>query len=203
MLCHHLPWVLHLQDREFRCCLQYWLGVTLHSNPFPCLECRSTANSMGDHQVGCGRNGSRHNVLFSTAQSATLAPSQGRPTFCSPIGARVGLFQQLTLVEAASTPGHALQVGTRRKLASNLSACRAVGAECIPLLAETLGGLSEDSILNIRAIGRAIGLRTSSPDPSISSKHLFGRVAIILWCGNASLRLHRHPTLPPSLDGVV
>ena len=27
--------VLHLQDREFRCCLQYWLGVPLHSSPTP------------------------------------------------------------------------------------------------------------------------------------------------------------------------
>ena len=26
---------LHLQDREFRCCLQYWLGVPLHSSPTP------------------------------------------------------------------------------------------------------------------------------------------------------------------------
>ena len=75
-------------------------------------------------------------------------------------------LQQLTLAEAAFTPGHALHVGTRRKLASNLSACRAAGGECIPLVAETLGGLSEDSILTIRAIGRAIGLRSSAPDPT-------------------------------------
>ena len=26
---------LHLQDREYRCCLRYWLGVSLHSNSFP------------------------------------------------------------------------------------------------------------------------------------------------------------------------
>ena len=145
------------------------------------------ADIMGDHQVGCGGNGdriSRHNsirdMLFATAQSAALAPSketpglvpnsllrpadillpnwtQGRPAaldihVISPL-------QQLTLAEAASTPGHALQVGTRRKLSSNLSACRDAGAECIPIVAETLGGLSEDSIHTVRAIGRAIGLR--------------------------------------------
>ena len=177
----------------------------------------------GDHQVGCGGNGdciSRHNairdVLFTAAQSASLAPSKETPglvpsslsrpadilllNWCQGV---ISPLQQSTLAKAASTPGHALQVGTRRKLASNLSACRAVGAECIPLVAETLGGLSEDSIHTIRAIGHDIGLRLSSPNPSISSKHLFGRVAIALWRGNASLWLHRHPTLPPSLDGVV
>ena len=29
------------------------------------------------------------------------------------------------------------------------------------------------------------------------------RVAIALWRGNACLWLHRLPTLPPSVDGVV
>lgn len=185
----------------------------------------------GCHQVGCGGNGDRiscHNairdVLFTAAQSAALAPSKetpglvpsslsrpadiSLPNWCHGRPAALDVhvispLQQLTLAEAAFTPGHALHVGTRRKLASNLSACRAAGAECIPLVAETLGGLSEDSILTIRAIGRAIGLRSSAPDPTITTKHLFGRVAIALWRGNASLWLHRHPTLPPSLDGVV
>ena len=42
---------LHLQDR---CCLQYWLGVPLHSSPYSCPECHCTADIFGDHQVGCG-----------------------------------------------------------------------------------------------------------------------------------------------------
>ena len=74
---------LHLQDREFCCCLRYWLGIPLHSGPYTCPECRHTADEHGDHQVGCGGNGdriTRHNairdVLFSAAQSAALAPSR-------------------------------------------------------------------------------------------------------------------------------
>ena len=70
---------LHLQDQEFKCCLRYWLGVPLHSNPYPCPECSATADPFGDHQVGCGGNGdriSRHNavrdVIFAAAQSAAL-----------------------------------------------------------------------------------------------------------------------------------
>ena len=52
-------------------------------------------------------------------------------------------LQQQTMGEAASTPGHALQVGVQRKLASHLSACRSVGVEFIPFVMETLGGLAE------------------------------------------------------------
>ena len=141
---------LHLQDQEFKCCLRYWLGVPLHSNPYPCPECSATADPFGDHQVGCGGNGdriSRHNavrdVIFAAAQSAALGPSKevlglvpsslarpadvflphwylGRPAaldvhITSPL-------QEQTIAEAAFTPGHALQAGVQRKLASNLSA---------------------------------------------------------------------------------
>ena len=142
---------LRLQDKEFRPCLRYWLGIPLHSAPYSCPECHSTADEFGDHQVGCGGNGdriARHNairdVLFVAAQSAALAPSReasgvvpdslsrpadillptwrhGRPAaldvhVISPL-------QQLTLHEAASTPGHALEVGVQRKLSAHLSVC--------------------------------------------------------------------------------
>ena len=35
------------------------------------------------------------------------------------------------------------------------------------------------------------------------TKHLFGRLAIALWRGNAGLWLHRHPSLPSTIDGHV
>ena len=222
---------LHLQDQEFKCCLRYWLGVPLHSNPYPCPECSATADPFGDHQVGCGGNGdriSRHNavrdVIFAVAQSAALGPSKevlglvpsslarpadvflphwylGRPAaldvhITSPL-------QEQTIAEAAFTPGHALQAGVQRKLASNLSACRATGTDFIPLVAETFGGLAEDTVSTVSAIARAISDRSHATDPATTSRHLFGRLAIALWSGNAGLWLHRHPTLPPFLDGMV
>ena len=77
---------LRLQDREFRCSLRYWLGVPLHNCPYPCPECRGTADIFGDHKVGCGGSGdriSRHNnirdVVFTAAQSAAFAPSKEAP----------------------------------------------------------------------------------------------------------------------------
>ena len=76
----------------------------------------------------------------------------------------------------------------------------------ISLVAETLGGLAEDTIFIIRAIGQAIGLRAASSEARAPNctRHLFLRVAISLWHRNVILWLHRHPTLPPNfLDTMV
>ena len=85
----------------------------------------------------------------------------------------------------------------------NLPACRSVGIDSIPLVTETLGGLAEDTIHTLRTLGKAIGQRSCSLDPSLATKHLFARFAIALWRGNASMWLHRQPTLPPALDGLI
>ena len=227
---------LHLQDREFRCCLRYWLGIPLHSGPYTCPECQHTADEHGDHQVGCGGNGdriTRHNairdVLFSAAQSAALAPSReatgvvpdslSRPAdILLPTWSRgrpaaldvhvISPLQQHTLHEASHTPGHALNVGVQRKLASHLAACRSAGVEFVPVVAETLGGLADDTIQTIKAIGRAISQRTTSSSSSSlsspsSTTQLFHCFAISLWRGNACLWLHRQPPLPPTVDGIL
>ena len=136
--------------------------------------------------MGCGGNGdriSRHNsirdVVFSVAQSAALVPSKeiaglvpgslSRPAdvflpswSCGRPAALdihvISPLQQLTLSEASVTPGQALQVGVQRKLSSNLPACREAGVEC---MAETLGGLAEDTVLTFRSLGRAIADRAA------------------------------------------
>ena len=112
-------------------------------------------------------------------------------------------LQQQTVAGAASSPGHALEVGVRWKLASHLSECRSIGMDFIPLVAEILGGLAKDTISMVRLIGKVLGQRVSPSDPSTSTKHLFGRMAIALWRGNACLWLHHYPFVPPSLDGLI
>ena len=90
----------------------------------------------------------------------------------------------------------------------SLSACHSVGVEFIPVVAETLGGLSQDTISTIGSLGQAIGWRVGSADPSTP---LNTSSVVLPWpcgeamlaSGNASLWLHRHPTLPPFLDGSV
>ena len=222
---------LHLHDQEFRSCLRYWLGVPLHSSSYPCPECGRVADMFGDHQVGCGGNGdriARHNavrdVLFSAAQSAALAPIKEAPSLVPSSSSRpadillpawshgrpaaldvhiISPLQLQTLVEAATHPGHALDVGVHRKLSSHLSVCRSAGVDFIPVVAETLGGLAKDTISMIRSIGRALGQRSNPSDPATSTQQLFGRFALALWRGNACSWLHRVPLIPPSLDGCI
>ena len=78
---------LHLHDREFRFCLQYWLGLRMVEDNRRCPVCQADADPLGDHQVGCGGNSDRilrHNSLrdavFSAAQSAALAPRREAPS---------------------------------------------------------------------------------------------------------------------------
>ncbi len=54
-------------------------------------------------------------------------------------------LQELTIAQAAQTPGHVLQVGVQRKLAANLSACRSSRTDFVPLVV-LIGGLAEDTI---------------------------------------------------------
>ena len=222
---------LHIHDQEFRYSLRYWLGVVpLYGKAYQCPECSLNADIMGDHQVGCGGNGdriSRHNnirdVLFNAAQTAALGPrkevlgvvpnSNARPAdillpnWCRGRQAALDVavispLQQLTVAEAAVTPGHALEVGVRRKISANLPSCRAAGIECVPLVVEALDGWVPGSISTIKRIGDFIRQRVNPSDPSHSTKHLFGRLAITLWRGNATLWLRRIPSLAPPSDGL-
>ena len=157
-----VPLSLLLHDQEFRFCLRYWLGLPLYADP---SLCQRPADPFGDHQIGCGRNGDRifrHNslrdILFAAALSAALAPRKEAPTSCSSRPADILLpnsisgrpaaldvsvispLQRVTLADAANLPGSAIQVGVRRKVASNFSDCQASGLDFIPLIVETLGG---------------------------------------------------------------
>ena len=102
-------------------------------------------------------------------------------------------LQEFTIAEAAQTPGHALQVGVQRKLAKNVSACHSSGSDFVPLVAETLGGMAEDTIHTIVNISKAIEDRCGPSDSAPTSRHLFGCLAVASWQGNASLWLHQLP----------
>jgi hypothetical protein len=81
---------------------------------------------------------------------------------------------------AAVTVDHALHIGVTEDGLTpvHLSGCGT------PVVLENLGGAAEDSVSIIRAIGRAIGQRSSSTDPdySIASRKLFAHLAItVAW----------------------
>ena len=54
----------------------------------------------------------------------------------------------------------------------------------------------------ISSLGRLLGQRLVI-SPVESTCHLYQRLAISLWRGNASAWIHRCPQLAPSLDGVM
>ena len=223
---------LCLLDQEFRLCLGYWLGMRMSGDFRTCPVCgkSAAANPYWDHQVGCGGNGDcifRHNALrdalFAASQSAALAPrkevpslipgSQSRPAdiflpnWCRGQPAAldvtvISTMQPLTLAGAAAEPGFALKVAEARKLGSHNADCRAIGVSFIPIVAETLGGWSADSVVHIARIGRLVGQRLGTP-PAIAVKHLFQRPSILLWKGNAALWARRLPLHSAWVDGSI
>ena len=221
---------LHIHDREFRMCLQYWLGLPMFADESPCPVCHLPADRFGDHQVGCGGNSDRiyrHNavrdVLFSAAQSAALSPRQEAPCLIPGSQSRpadvflptwsrgrpaalditvISPLQQATLQGAATTQGHALTTAEIRKFASHGPHCEAAGIDFIPVSFEALGGMSPLTITTVARIGRLLGQRHGLI-PKDTTRHLFQQVSVSLWRGNASLWCHRFPHLPPRLDGVT
>ena len=125
-------------DQEFHPCLSYWLGLRLSQEGSSCPVCKDSADSFGDHQVGCGGNGDRihrhdaiQDVLFATAQSAALAPRMETPSLIpssrsppadvflpnwkrgQPAALDITVISSLqkeTISGAANSPGYALNV---------------------------------------------------------------------------------------------
>ena len=116
-------------------------------------------------------------------------------------------LQQQTIAEAAFTPGHALQVGVQRKLASHLSACCSAGVDFIPIVAEALGSLVEDTIMIVRRLGEFITQCVGQDSPGSTQtpcKHLFHRLAIAAPCGGGMPACGYIASLPsPSFVYIV
>ena len=178
---------LTLHNQDFRHCLDYWLGLRLVNERMTCAICNKfdAADSLWDHQIGCGGNGDlihRHDALcdalFSAAQSAALGPrkevpaliagSRSRPAdiflpnWCGGRPATLDVtvippLQSLTLAGTASVKGHALQVAEDRKRAAHNANCAAAGVVFLPIAVETLGGWSEEAVFHIPKISRLRG----------------------------------------------
>jgi hypothetical protein len=190
-----------------------------------CPICQAVSDPFGDHQVGCGGNGDRihrhdslRDALYSAAQSAALAPRKEVPSLIPGSSSRpadvylpnwkrgqpaamdvtvISTLQQLTVAGASTT----LSVGETRKVSAHADACRAVGVSFIPLVVESIGGWSKQALDTIKSIGRLQGQRLGIP-PAESTTHLFQRLSICLWRGNATLWIPRLPIRPSIVDGV-
>ena len=144
-----------------------------------CSVCHVSADPFGDHHVGCGGNVDRifrHNALrdavFSATQSAALVPwrevpslipsSRNRPAdifFPSWVRRQpaaldvttISSMQPATINGAASTQGYAFLVEAR-KLSNHEAACTAVAVLFVPIVMESLGGMSA---LAVNTLSRA------------------------------------------------
>ena len=221
---------LHLHDQEFRHCLQYWLGVPMLEEGSRCAVCQAASDRFGDHHVSCGGSGDRihrhdslRNALFTAAQSAALAPRKEAPSLIPGTSSRpadlylpcwrhgkpaaldvtiISPLQKLTIQKASVTQGHALSVADGRKRALHQGVCQATGIDFVPLVVETLGGWSQEAVETIKAIGRLQGQRLGLPTTE-TTMHLFQRLAIQLWRGNACMWAMRAPVMAPSIDGAL
>ena len=87
-------------------------------------------------------------------------------------------------------------------MAAHAEACRSVGVTFVPLVVESLGGWSETAVHSIKSIGRQLGQRLGIP-PADSTTHLFQRLSICLWRGNAAMWIRRCPISSVEVDGVI
>ena len=100
-----------------------------------------------------------------------------------------------------SSAGHALSVGEYRKVRAHFLSCRSTGISFIPLVVETFGGWSDRAIRVIRRLGKLQGSRLGV-DQAMATRHLFQRLSVSLWRGNANLWASRLPFFSPSVDGI-
>jgi hypothetical protein len=219
---------LHFFDREFRLCLQYWLGVRLSNSSYTCPFCAKSSDPFGDHGVSCGGNGdriTRHNtlrdIIFSVASSASVSPRKEVPSLIPDSTSRpadlflpswsggkptamdvtvINPLQQLTLSEASSVQGAALIVAANRKRSIHAAPCKREGIAFIPLAVESIGGWSKEATMNISRLAQLQGLRLGlNPNDTIS--HLFQRLSVGLWRCNATMWASRLPLPSPMEDG--
>ena len=104
----------------------------------------------------------------------------------------ISTLQDLTVAGAAASPGHALRVESWLPTSPT-------GISFVPLVVETLGGWCEEATLTIgRLLGQRFGI-----SPAESTRHLFQRLSVCLWRGNANCWLDRMPSHSAWVDGVV
>ena len=106
------------------------------------------------------------------------------------------------LQRASEDPGAALLVAKAEKIATHAQACHDVGVCFIPLCVEAVGGWEEEAQKTILKIAHLQAQRLALSAEQ-TARHLFQRLAVCLWRGNAGLWVSRSSSPAPSVDGVL
>ena len=111
-------------------------------------------------------------------------------------------LQQRLIRQAATSPGHALNIAYNRKMDQSGEACRKENMVFLPLPMETLGGWHEQTVKAVKKLAAAQARQTGE-DQSDTTRHLVQKLAVLLARGNASLLLNRMPSFSsPDITGV-
>ena len=222
---------LHLRAAEFVPSLKYRLGIPVFSSQGPCPACGLPSDVMGDHALGCAKYGDRiarhdrlRDVIYETASSAALAPHKEERHLLPGTAARPGdiLIQRwsdgkdaamdVTVTSplapsnlaAAAQAGGALSKAYTRKVRDTAAACQQQGLIFLPIAVETLGGMHQVAIQQLKKLASALARHTGADEREVTS-HLFMRVSLQLMKGNAALLSGRRPDddhAAAELDGV-
>ena len=223
---------LHLRASEFTSALRYRLGIPIYTSEGPCPACSLPSDVMGDHALGCAKHSeriARHNLLrdliFEAASNAALAPLKEERHLLPGTAARPGdIFLRRwsdgkdaaldvtvtsplapsNLGAAAAYPGGALAKAYARKVRDTAQACQEQGLVFLPMALETLGGMHQVTVAQLKKLGTALA-RHSGSDERETTSQLFQRVSLHLQRGNAALLTTRRPEadiLLAELDGV-
>ena len=82
------------------------------------------------------------------------------------------------------------------------AACRAEGIEFIPMPTESLGGMHDTTVQQVKKLRAALALSSGS-DQAEQTKFLFQMISLLQKRDIASLILNRNPeTISPEVDGI-
>ena len=222
---------LQLRPSEFRLSVLYRLGLPIFQEEGPCIACGQLSDIYGDHAISCGSQGeriSRHNhlrdAIYHAAVSASLGPTREDRALLPGVDQRpadifiphwaggqdaaldvtvTSSLQLQTVNRAATEPGYALRVRRQQKWNKYGELCRAEGIVFHTLPVEALGGWDNEAVEVLKRLGQALARSTCQEEGEVT-KHLFGRLSILLMKGNSSLIQNRVPTHPdPQVDGHI
>ena len=111
---------------------------------------------------------------------------------------------QAQLVDAAAAePGAALQHRYEEKWRKYGELCQAEGLAFKAMPLEVLGGFHEASVAVIKKLGQSLA-RVGGQEHGEVTRHLFGRLSVLLMRGSSALILSRPPTQTQAIiNGVV
>ena len=102
----------------------------------------------------------------------------------------VSPLQSAFVKKAAEQPGYALQQRISSKQRDHEADCSNSGIQFHPMVVETLGGWAEEASKQLKRMASNTARRTGAVY-SVTVRHMFERLAVILQRGNASILLRK------------